>query len=163
MPDELASSLGGAAGSDEVIDDHDALAGLEGVGVDVELTLTVLEAVFDGHALAGQLPGLANRHQRQVEAVGQRRAEEEAPRLDGDDRIDIKALDVALQLTEGLVDRGGFWSRGVMSRKRMPGNGKSGMSRTSVLRSIFTPGQNKNWLPRAYSAPLGARHKRRLA
>ena len=66
---------------------YDALAGLDGVLVDLEHALSVLEAVLLPIGAPGQLPGLAYDREALSEHAGERRAEDEAARLDADDPI----------------------------------------------------------------------------
>ena len=86
---ELLGQLRGgfrrAPGREHVVDDEDPLPRRERVGMDLEAVLAVLEAVGHALGLARQLPGLARRHDADVELAGERRAEEEAARLDAED------------------------------------------------------------------------------
>jgi hypothetical protein len=87
--DELDGGLHGAAGGEQVVDQDDALAGLDGVEVDLQRIRAVLQVVADAGNGRGQLLGLAHGDEAGVEAVGQRGAEDEAARLDAQDQVDF--------------------------------------------------------------------------
>src|SRR5204862_1270742 len=90
--DELDRALDGAAGGEEVVDDEDLLAGLDGVAVDLERVRAVLERVLDRDRLGRQLAELPDRDQARIQLVGHRGAEDEAARLHPDDDVDLLAL-----------------------------------------------------------------------
>ena len=83
--DELAHGAGGAAGGEQVIYYEDAGALGDGVEVDLEGVLAVLELVGGGDGLSGELVGFAGEDEPLLGAVGQGRPEDEAPGLGGED------------------------------------------------------------------------------
>src|SRR5205814_8649015 len=58
------------AGCEHIVDDRHPLPGTEGIGMNIELTFAVLEAVFDRHAGRRQLARLPDRYERQAESGG---------------------------------------------------------------------------------------------
>jgi len=88
---ELHRRLHRAAGGEEVVDDEDALAGLDGVEMDFEGVGAVLEVVADFGRGGGEFFGLADRDEAGVEAVGERGAEDEAAGFDAEDHVDVFA------------------------------------------------------------------------
>ena len=84
--DEPAGRGRRAAGGEHVVDDEDPLAGVDGVAVDLELVGAVLEVVLLADDRPRQLARLADRHEPGPQAVGHRRGEDEAARLDADAR-----------------------------------------------------------------------------
>ena len=103
----------GAAGREQVVDDEDPLAGLDGVAVDLEGVGAVLERVLDGQRLGRQLAQLADRHEARVQLVRHRRREDEPARLHAHDDVDLL---VAVRL-EHQVDRL-LVGRGVLEQRR---------------------------------------------
>src|SRR5215469_3461490 len=85
--DELNRGLHGATGGEEVVDDDDALAGKDGVLVDLQRVGAVLEVVLHGFGFGGELAGLADGHEAGVETVGERRTENEAAGFDAEDDV----------------------------------------------------------------------------
>src|ERR1700710_625777 len=55
LADELHGGLHGAAGGEQVVDDENALAGLDGVEVDLEGVGAVFQVVVHASSLRGQL------------------------------------------------------------------------------------------------------------
>ena len=78
-----------AAGGDQVVDQHDAVAALHGIGVHLHGGAAVLELVALFHRGVGQLALLADRHEAHVELVGHHRADDEAARIQPGDRIGL--------------------------------------------------------------------------
>src|SRR5579875_1698773 len=89
--DELDGGLHGAAGGEQVVDDDDALAGTDGVLVNLQRVGAVLEVVLYGFGGSGELAGLADGDEAGVEAVGERGAEDEAAGFDAEDEVDVLA------------------------------------------------------------------------
>ena len=89
---ELLDQTGGgarrAAGREQIVDDQHALPCLDRVFVDLERVGAVLERVALAHARRRQLARLSHRREAGAEAIGDRRAEDEAAALDADDEID---------------------------------------------------------------------------
>ena len=86
----------------------------------------------------GKLALLADGHETLAAALGQGRGEDEPARLDAGDGVDGVPLRLAEQALDRR-DRGRECRRnsGLMSRNRMPGCGKSGMSTTNCFRSCM--------------------------
>jgi hypothetical protein len=101
--DEFDGGLHGAASGEEVVDDDDALAGTDGVLVDLEGVGAVLEIVLDGFSGGGELAGFADGDKAGVEAVGERGAEDKAAGFDAEDDVYVLA-DVVLR--EGVDELG---------------------------------------------------------
>jgi hypothetical protein len=97
--DEFDGGFHGAASGEEVVDENDALAGLDCVGVDLEGVRAVLEVVSDANGGARKLFGFTHRYEAGVEAVGEGGAEDEAAGLDAKDEVDF-FIDVVLR--EGI-------------------------------------------------------------
>src|SRR5579875_3701375 len=93
--DELHSGLHRAAGGEEVVDDDDALAAFYGIGVNFQRVRAVFEVVLNFGRGGGELLRLAHGDEAGVQAVSQRRAEDEAAGLDAENEIDVFA-DVVL-------------------------------------------------------------------
>jgi hypothetical protein len=87
--DELYGGLHGAAGGEEVVDEDDALAGLDGVHVDLQGVGAVLEVVGDAGDGGGELARLAHGDEAGVEAVGEGGSEDEAAGLNAEDEVDV--------------------------------------------------------------------------
>jgi hypothetical protein len=87
--DQLEGCFHGAAGGEQVVDEQDALAGLDGVEVDFEGVGAVFEVVGDAGDGRGELARLAHGDEAGVEAVGERGAEDESARLDAEDEVDF--------------------------------------------------------------------------
>src|SRR5215831_16300777 len=88
-PGQLGAGIGGAAGGQQVVDNDHFLAGLDGVFVYLQGIQAVLELVAPFDGLGGRLARLAEGDEAGVEAVGQRRSEDEAAGLDGQHGIDL--------------------------------------------------------------------------
>src|SRR6185312_3576747 len=90
----------------QVVDDDDALAGLDGVEMDFEGVGAVFEVVVDAGGGGGELSGLAHRNESGVEAVGQGGAEDEAARFDAEDEVDVLADVVLRESVDELGEAG---------------------------------------------------------
>ena len=99
--DQPAGRGGRAAGGEHVVDDEDLLAGVDRVAVDLELVGAVLELVLLADDRPRQLARLADRHEPGTQAIGDRRGEDEAARLDADDAVDGDVVEAA----DEVVDR----------------------------------------------------------
>src|SRR6185503_8341099 len=86
---EIDRGLRRPAGRQHVVDDQDAFLRGARVLVNLERILAVLEAVGLLVRRAGQLAGLAHRHEAAAERGGDGGAENEAPALDADHLIDV--------------------------------------------------------------------------
>ncbi len=88
LADELDGRARRAPGGDQVVDQQDAVAGADGVGVDLDGVDAVFELIVLADGRPGQLALLADRHEADAELAGHSTAEYEAARLDADDVID---------------------------------------------------------------------------
>ena len=86
--DQLGRRAGSPPGRQQIVDDEHPLAGADGVGVDLEHRLAVLQGVGDRDGLGRQLALLADRDEADPEQVGQSPAEDEASGLHPDDHLD---------------------------------------------------------------------------
>ena len=90
---ELADGLGGgfhgAAGGEQVIDDDDLLPGLDGVQVDFQRVGAVLEVVGDFGGSCRQFARLTDWYETGVQAIGERRSEDETAGFDTEHQVDI--------------------------------------------------------------------------
>ena len=91
--DELDGGFHGAAGGEQVVDEDDALAGLDGVEVNLEYVGAVFEIVCDARDGRGEFSGLSDGNKTCIETVGEGGAEDEAARFNAEDEIDL-VLDV---------------------------------------------------------------------
>lgn len=96
---------------DNVVDDQDLLAGLDGVLLHLEVILTVLLLVGGRHARARELALLADRHEAGTETEGKRGTEEEATGIEADHDVGLagrgEVKNLELEGTEELlVNRG---------------------------------------------------------
>ncbi len=102
--DQAGGRLGGAAGGEHVVDDEHPLGGVDGVAVDLELVGAVLELVLlAGHG-PRELAGLAHRDEGGADAIGDRRAGDEAAGLDADDAVDADSVEAATELVDGPAE-----------------------------------------------------------
>ena len=79
--EKILASHHGAAGGDQVIDQHHAVAAQHRVGVDLDRGRSVLQVVRLLQRGVGQFALLANGHEADVELIGQHRADDEAARI----------------------------------------------------------------------------------
>lgn len=100
---ELECGFHGAASGEQIIDKQNALAGLDGVEVNFEGVGAVFEIVGDADHGRGQLARLAHGDKAGVEAVGERRAEDEAARFNAENEIDLAFQPVS---GHGVGERG---------------------------------------------------------
>ena len=106
------------------------------VAVHLERVDAVLEDVLGRDRVVRELAGLAGGHEARAELARERRAEDEAARLGRDDELDVaRPRPVGEALDRRVERRPASSSSGVMSLNRIPGLGKSGMSRMWARRS----------------------------
>ena len=103
--------------------------GGEGVGVDLEPVVAVLELILLGDRGVGELARLADRHEPGPHLHGQRGAEDEAPGLGRRDDVDASPLEVLLELLDRRAKRLGIAKQRRDVLEHEPGLGKSGMLR----------------------------------
>jgi len=87
--DQLDGGFHGAAGGEQVVYEDDALAGCDGVEVNLKGIGTVLKVISDAGHGSGELARLAHGHKAGVEAVGQGGSEDEAAGLDAKDQVNV--------------------------------------------------------------------------
>src|SRR5690606_11773164 len=78
------------------------------IRVHLEVIEAVLELVADADGLARQLAALAHEMHRQPEPVRERRAEDEAARLDREDVLRAKRLRALRESRERVAEAGGM-------------------------------------------------------
>lgn len=107
---ERGRGFGGQLTSrNNVVDDQDLLARLDGTLLHLKVVDAVLLLVGDAHAGAGHLAPLADGHEAGIEAQGQRGAKQEAAGVQADDDVGLDAALEDLQLEraeEGEVGGG---------------------------------------------------------
>ena len=86
---ELDGGFHRAAGSQQVIDQHYALSGLNGVQVNLQRVGAVLQIIGHARDGRGQFVRLAHGHKAGVEPVGQGGAKDKAAGLDAEDEVDL--------------------------------------------------------------------------
>ena len=86
---QLDRRFRGAACRNEIVNDEDALALLDGILVDLDGINAVFKRVVLSNGLARQLTLFADRYETAAKPVGDRAAKYEAARLDTGDRIDM--------------------------------------------------------------------------
>src|ERR1039458_664118 len=91
---QLDGGLHGAAGGQQVIDEHDTLAALNGVKMNLQAVGAVLHVVGDASHGSRQLARLAHGHKPGIEPIGQGRPKDESARLNAENEVDF-ARDVA--------------------------------------------------------------------
>src|SRR5438067_3791482 len=104
---QLARGGSGASGGEQIVDDGHLLALLHRVDVRLEDSRPVLEGVLHALGLVGELPELADGRDADAESIGERGAEKEPARLDGDDALEA----LAAQPPGKLVDDGAVGRR----------------------------------------------------
>ncbi len=122
---------------EDVVVDHDARPTADRVGCDLERVLSVFERVRRGDGLGRQLsPGAARRQSLQPAAMAMappsQKPRASAPRTRSAPRSRVQVASSSTACASASRSR----SSGEMSLKPTPGSGKSGTSRTFVLRSI---------------------------
>src|SRR5258706_6105804 len=105
--EQLAGRGGGTAGRQDVVDQEDLLAMVNGVVVDLEGVGAVFEDVFVALLRPGELARLADGNEACAEALGDATAEDEAARFDGCHGRDALAQERLGQRAEGVVERFG--------------------------------------------------------
>src|SRR5688500_5113526 len=101
--DESRSGLDGSASGEEVVDDRDPLAGVHGIGVELERVDSVLEIVRLAHRAVRQLAGLAGGHETESQAVGDRAREEKPAGVDAQHLAGIALGDPVGQRADGVA------------------------------------------------------------
>jgi two-component system, OmpR family, KDP operon response regulator KdpE len=86
---QLHGGLHGAAGGQQVVHQHHALAGLNRVQVNLQRVGAVFQVVGHARHRRGQFARLAHGHKSGVQPVGQRRPKDESPRLDAQHQVDL--------------------------------------------------------------------------
>ncbi len=124
--DELAHGAGGAAGGEQVVYHEDAGAVGDGVEVDLEGVLAVLEVVGGGDGLSGELVGSAGEDEALLSAVGQGRPEDETPGLGGEDARVVYVFGGAGNPVDGGVEGGAVLYEGGYVLERDAGLGEVG-------------------------------------
>ena len=119
----------GTAGGQQIVHNEYLMALDNGVSVDLDDVRTVLEAVGDGVGLEGELALFPDGEKRFPQPMGQRGGEQESPGLYANNAVDILCNVMVCEAIDGVTKGFGSFSKGVMSLKRIPGLGKSGMSR----------------------------------
>ena len=136
--DEAGDRLHRSAGREHVVVDDDPRAAGDRVGCDLERVLAVLERVASRRpSPAGACPAAAPATKPQPASTRDRRAEPEAARLGAEHEVRPRArASTRRARPTACRSASGSSSSGEMSLKPTPGSGKSGTSRTRVVRSI---------------------------
>ena len=103
--DRIRRRLGRPAGREKIVDHNDARLLAERCLVHLELGNAVLGLVRDAVGLRRELAGLARRDEAGVEPRREGAAEDEAARLDADDRVDVLADEALGERVEHDVQR----------------------------------------------------------
>ena len=140
LANELDGGLHGAAGGEEIVDDNDALAGLDGVEVDFEGVGAVFQVVVDAGDGGGELFGLADGDEARVEAVGERRAEDETAGLNAEDEVDLAADVVGGEGVDELGEAGFVAEEGGDVVEEDAGPGKVGDGADEALEGLAVEG-----------------------
>ena len=121
--DQARGRRRGAARGEQIVDDE-AAPPVDRVLVHLERVGAVLERVGLARGAVGQLARLAHRHEADAEPLGQRRAEDEAARLDADDQLGLVApTTCSASRSVHRRNAGPSPSSGVTSLNRIPGLG----------------------------------------
>lgn len=104
--EELDRSGGGASGGEEVIDQQDFFAGMDGVFVDFDDVFAIFERVGKPTGVPWQLALLADRDESGTEAVGHGGRENEAPGIDADDFVDLGATGGVAKQADRVLEEG---------------------------------------------------------
>jgi hypothetical protein len=110
--DHVAAGVHGAAGGEEVVDDEAFFAGLDGVFVDFEGVLAVLEVVGEGEFGGGEFAGLADGDEAAGEGLGDGGAEDEAAGFGADDGLDALSAEGVAEDFDGHGEAGGAGEEG---------------------------------------------------
>src|SRR2546430_3717937 len=101
-----------AARGEQVVDGEHALPRLDRVLVDGERVAPVLELVLDLDGLARELAELPYGDETRAQLVGERPAEDEPARLDGDDDVHALLLIAAREHVDHVAERGTVLEKG---------------------------------------------------
>ena len=105
LTQQLDRRVRGATRCEHVVDDEDALALVDRLGVDFHARRAVLEFVVDADHVAGQLASLADRQHSEAKLGGHGGTEDEATRLKTRDCVDATRVASADQLNQFLERR----------------------------------------------------------
>jgi hypothetical protein len=111
----------GASRREQIIDNQNAVSLTDGIRVNFQRIGAVFQRVLFAKLLMRQLAGLAHGDEPGADCVRDRRSENVSACLDTDDVVDSAPDKPCLS-----------FNNGVMSRKRIPGIGKSGIARIRV-------------------------------
>src|SRR5262249_14600896 len=100
---QLDAGVSRAASGQQVVDNDHPLPRLDRIFVNLQRVDAILQLVTPFHRLGREFVGLADRNEAGIQAVGQRRTEDEATGLDGQYDID---LGVEIVLGESVDERG---------------------------------------------------------
>ena len=89
LNDELTSSGHRASGGKQVIDEQDALPGDDGIAVDFDRRLAVLQLIVGPDRLGRELAGLPGRNETGSQLERHRDSKKKPAGLDADDEIDL--------------------------------------------------------------------------
>src|SRR5262249_32632739 len=92
--EQRTGRFGRPAGRQEIIDERDALAGLNRITMQLDGRLTVFELVGALQFRRGQLAGFPHRYERRTQFESHGRREKEAARLDAGEDVDPHRLEV---------------------------------------------------------------------
>ena len=119
----LTAPFGGAAGGDQVVDQHHALAFADGVDMDFHLVGAVFQRIGHAHGLVRQLAFLADRHEPGRRLVRHRAAENKAARFDAGDLVDLAARPRLHQFVDRAAERASVAEQGRDVAEHDPGLG----------------------------------------
>jgi len=85
--DEFTASLHGSAGGEEIVNEQHALAGVDGVEMNLDAVAAVFEVVGRAGGFGGELAGLADGDEAGGEGLRDGGAEDEAAGLGADDEV----------------------------------------------------------------------------
>ena len=113
MRSNWGRGAGGSASGDEVVDQHDALAFPDGIGMYLEPVGAVFERVIDADGFRRQFAGLAHGDEPDPERDRHRRAEDEPARFHARNRLGFRLAGAIGQPGDGrgkpgaVTDQGG--------------------------------------------------------
>jgi hypothetical protein len=140
---EVGGRRGGAPGGQHIVDEQHPLAGQEGVLVQFQRRLAVLQRVRRRHRAPGELPALTDRHEAHPQPPGHRGAEDEPAGLHPGDHVDAA---VGHRLRDG-VDHGGEGDRVGQQRGDVPegdpGRGMVGDVADQGAQALPQPGHRR--------------------
>ena len=105
LAEQFHRALGGAAGGDEIVDQDDALARLDRVGMHFHFIDAVFQRIGDPHRGMRQLAFLADRHEAGGNLMRHRAADDEASRLDAGDLVDLQSRPGLHQFIDRAAER----------------------------------------------------------